>query len=317
MSIVAPLVLGAVAFAIPPSASPPSASEVASEVMADFQMEMDVKLLDAGAKPRRVLRYQPKPGSSVDLEMVNRQSMKMEMIGPDGKPIPLPGMGDMSPTSIIGMHQEVEQPVQSGLVPVQIRYTTATVEGVPPEVQQMMLAGMKGLEGLSFRMLVDPKTGKVEQVDVGSTESGELYEGLQSMMDGFVRNLAQFPAEPVGPGATWTIGMDMSFGGMELDATNEVTLTKVQGDRVEMSFNMVMKRGDGPFEMPGLPPGATVDFTRFDAKGSGTYVVDLGSMASFSSSTTSIQMGVEVTGEGQSMTMNMSMVQESELRPKR
>jgi hypothetical protein len=312
MSLVASLLLSSVALA-----NPPTAESATARVLEGMQMSMDIKLVDAGAKPHQVLHFQPKPGSVVDLEVVNSQNMKMEMIGPDGQPFPLPGMGDLSPTVIMGMHQEVGQPVQGGLLPVTIGYTHMSVEGVAPEMREPMLAGMKPLEGTSFRMLIDPKTGKVEQVDVDSKGSDELYQALQSMVDGFMKNMAQFPAEPVGQGAKWTVDMDMNMAGMQLLATNEITLTKIQGDTIEMSFDMVMKRGDGPFQMPGLPPGAEVDFTKFEAVGSGTNVVNLSTMASYGTNTTSMEMGMKVKGEGQSMGMNMSMVQKTETRPKK
>jgi hypothetical protein len=218
---------------------------------------------------------------------------------------------------IMGMRQEIGQPVANGLIPVRVGYTEMSVTGVPDEMKGAMLAGMKPLQGTSFRMLVDSKTGKIEQVDVDSNTSDELYTALQSMADGFTRNMAQFPEEPVGVGARWTVDLEMNMAGLELGATNHMTVTKIQGDTVELSFDMVMNKGDSKMNMPGLPPGAEVDFTRFEATGSGTSIIDLSTMGTLTSSTTDMDLGMKVVAEGQTIGMNMKVHQKTELRPKK
>jgi len=297
-------------------AAPDPGADATAKILEGMELSVELTLVEAGAEPRQVLRYRPKPGSKVDLEMVNTQQMKMEMIGPDGTAMPMPGMGDLSPTMIMGMHQEVGQPVDNGMIPVTVGYTEMSVTGVPDEMKGAMLAGMKPLEGTSFRMLVDQKTGKITQIDVDSDTSDELYGALQSMADGFSRNMAQFPDEPVGVGAKWTIDLDMNMAGMQLGATNHMTVTKIQGDRVEMAFDMVMNKGDSKMDFPGMPPGAEVDFTRFEASGSGTHVIDLATMATLSTSKTDMDLAMKVAAEGQNMGMNMKMNQKSEIRPK-
>lgn len=311
MSLVSAFLLHSVAVA-----APDPGADAAAKVLEGLELSMEITLVEAGAEPRKVLRYNPKPGASMDFEMVNTQKMKMEMIGPDGTPMPMPGMGDMTPTMVMGMHQEVGQPVANGFVPVTVGYTNMDVTGVAPEMKGAMLAGLKPLEGTQFRMLVDPKTGKVTQIDVDSGTSDEMYQALQSMADNFSRNLTQFPDEPVGVGAKWTLDMDMNMGGLQLGATNHMEVTKIQGDKVELSFVMVMEKGDSKMQLPGMPPGADVDFTKFVAEGSGTSVIDLSTMAGLTSSNTDMDLGMKITADGQTMGMNMVMNQKTEVRSK-
>ncbi len=299
-------------------AAPGPGADATAKTLKGMDLSVELTLVEAGDEPRQVLRYRPKPGSRVDLEMVNTQQLKMEMevVGPDGVAMPVPGMGDRSPTTTMAMHQEVGQPVGNGMIPVTVSFTEVSVTGVPDDMKVPMLARTKPLEGTSIRMLVDQNTGKVTQIDVESDTTDELYEALQSMADGSSRNITQFPEEPVGVGAKWTIDLDMNMAGMQLVATNHMTVTKIQGDTVEMTFDMVMNKGDSKMEFPGMPPGAEAEFTTFDATGSGTRVIDLSTMATVGTTQTKMDLAMKVATEGMSMGMSMKMDQKSEIRPK-
>ena len=135
MSLAAAFFLHGVALA-----APEPATEPAVQVLEGLELSSEIRLVDAGQAPRKVLRYAPRPGASVDVEMVSRQSMDMKMLGPDGTAMSLPGAGDLSPTMVIGMHQEVGQPLANGFLPVTVRYTTLDVTDVAPELKQAMLA---------------------------------------------------------------------------------------------------------------------------------------------------------------------------------
>jgi len=203
----------------------------------------------------------------------------------------------------------VGDPVADGIVPVVVRYESASVEGGPPEVQQRM----KPMLGTGFRLLVDPAKGRVVQVDV-STEDPVIEQAMQGMADQFVSQLPAFPEEPVGIGAEWTIAGDMSVAGLSMESSQTVTLVEMTDTHVTTDVVFALRRGDGPVGFPGLPPGADVDFTRFEGKGKGRYIIDLGTLSSLGSMTMDVNLGMKMSSEGQDMGMTMDMTQEMTLR---
>jgi hypothetical protein len=291
------------------------AQEIAMGIMGDMKLRQNVTLNTNGAEPRQVIRMHPKPGSQASYTMANKQKMGMSMTGPDGSVIPLPGMDEMSPKVVIGMKNTVGQPLANGLVPVDISYTKIGVEDVPAEVKEQMMAGMAGMEGLSFRMMMSPDSGNIEQIDVSSRDP-QMYEAMQSMADGFMTQMPQFPTEPVGVGATWTVNLDMNMAGMELLTTQKVTLQKIQGDTITYGVDFIMEQGDSAFDFPGMPPDAKVDITKFEGKGKGSFTTNLTTLASIGSTTTDLAMGMrmEMGGQG-AMTMNMTVNQLTEIQP--
>lgn len=293
-----------------------AASAATADMLGSFEMTHKLTVQGTGHAPKTALHFRPKPGSEAAYEMVNKQNMTMSMVGPDGVAIPLPGMGEMAPKVIVGMKNKVGEPNGAGLIPVHVAYTKMRVEDVPEDMKAEMMKGMAPLEGMSFVMMVAPKTGKVEQVDVNSSGTDEaMYGAMQSMMDGFSKNLPSFPEEPVGVGASWTIDTDMNMAGLQIGMTQTVTLTKIDGDIVEMDIAFAMDKGDSELALPGMPPDAKVDFTKFDGSGTGHYRTNLATMATQGKTQMKMDMGMTVGVGGQPpMAMDMSVVQQTEMR---
>jgi len=287
-------------------------SDATARVLEGLELSHELRLEKTGAEPRRVVRFRPTPGKAATYEMKTTQDVTMSLITPDGQAMPMPGMGNLMPTVVMRMSSKVGEPLAAGVTPVTIAYEDARVEGAAPEVQAQIKQSMQPMLGTGFRCLVDDASGRIRQVDV-STDDEALYGALQGMADQFVSQLPQFPEEPVGVGAQWTVTMDMSVAGMDLIAQQTMTVTELGEHHIATDTVFALSRGDAPMQLPGLPPGAQVDFERFEGSGKGHYDTDLTTMASSGSMTMDLDLGMAMQVEGQSMKMSMDMTQKTQL----
>ncbi len=303
----------AAALFIPSVATAEPTADVA-RVLEGLQLRQTLTVDNTGAEPRQTLRWRPEPGATAAYQLSNTQAMNMSMIGPDGKPIDLSAMANMAPTITMNMTHTVADALPNGMVPVIVAYESPSVSGVPPKAQAAMQQGMSMLDDIDFRMLVAADGSSIEQIDVTAADP-TVFELTQSMVDQFLTQMPNFPDEPVGVGATWTLDVDMSVAGMELNTAQKVVVTELSEDTVTMDVTFVMSRGDGPMNVPGMPPEAQLDISRFDGTGSGTMRTDLTSLVSTGSIIAEFGIGMTVSGTGgPPMSMDMSGTQTTEMR---
>lgn len=290
-------------------AAPANAEEAAAAMMADTKLEMSIKVQKAGAKPRRVVKFDPQPGATASYAMVTDQKITMKMDTPQG-PMEIPPMGSVM---TMPMTTTVGEPTANGLIPLQVTYGTPSVESANPMMQSQMAQSLGVLDGLGFTMLMDD--GKVVQTDV-SAENQALYEGLQGMVDEFSRNLAAFPEKKIGEGAIYTVDMNMTMGGIQMMATQQVEVLELTDDFIRSKVSYTMDMGDSDFAPPGMPPGASMEITRFEGTGSGemkTFLKTVSNEGGFDMNML-MDMAFEVPGQGAGG-MSMQLDQGMQYKP--
>lgn len=299
--------------------SPSLAVEPASSALRaleDIQLSHSITLDDPGAAPRRVVRFVPRPGAGGSYEVVTKQEMGMSLKEPDGSAMELPGASARLPTTILSMKNEVGQPLAGGLVPVWVEHLSARVEGGAPDVTAAMAQGLRSVEGLRFRLLVDPAEGKIVQADASSPDAA-MFEAAQSMADQLVTQMPSFPSEPVGVGASWTVDLEMGMSGLELRTIQTVRLVELTDEHVVLDTKLTFQEGDEPMVPPGLPPGADIELLYLKGSGKGTMRTELDTMISSGAIDVALELAMRVTAAGQAMEMGMKMTQHTETRPAR
>jgi hypothetical protein len=288
----------------------------AARAIEGLQLTAELTLVDAGKGPKRVVKFTPAAGTKASYELVTEQDLSLSMAGPDGEVMEVPGVGQMSPTIVFGVSHSVGQPVADGLVPVNVRYDDVSVRDVPPELAQQMAAGLEPMKGLAFRMLIDPAQGRAVQADV-SVEDDAIYEMTQALADQFTQNLPTFPAEPIGVGAVWTLDQSIDMSGMQLLAKQKIRVTELTDEHITLTTSFDLAQGDGGLQLPGLPPGASVDMTRFEGNGEGTMSTDLRTMVNTGSMRTVVDIDMTVSAAGQPpMKMGMKTAQTITMKAK-
>ncbi|HWC59941.1 MAG TPA: hypothetical protein VHC44_09635 [Verrucomicrobiae bacterium] len=259
-----------------------------------------VKLLEAGAEPRSVLRYHVKAGDKQTAIMTMK--MKLDMAnppaGPDGKPITIPTI----PTMSIPMDITVQNVAANGDVTYEMVMEEASLAqdtNTPPEVIQAMQKALAGIKGLTTVGIMSNR-GIVKKVDVKSPPNADpqMRQVMDQMKEGTSNLSVPLPDEPVGAGAKWETKKTTKVQTASVEQTGTYELVSVDGDKLSTKFSVGFEatspKGQGP--MAGMQMGGN---------STGTANLDLSKAVGPSSE---INMHTEMPiGKGQTMKMDINM----------
>lgn len=246
-----------------------------------------VKVEDAGAEPRAVLRLHPKAGGSQVLKLTMGTTMTMKKAAEESVELPVPTIAvslESKVTEVGDAGFHVEQSVGGVIVTAAEDSPPAVVENVEKTVMPLM----------KYR-------GRIEMNDRGTVLGGEaelprdLPANVHTMMQQMTQSLGQMsvplPEPAVGPGAKWTTVEDIKQSGMKLRQTSRYHLLSRDGDRLMFDVQVQQELLDPNVQAPGMTE-STARASEFRASGQGSSTIDLSAAAP-----------VEMT-----MTMDMSMV---------
>jgi len=176
-----------------------------------------------------------------------------------------------------------------------------------PMVTQMRTA-LNDIKGMNGNAEVTPR---------GITKAAEMKmpantnPQLASMMDNFKQQMSQMsvplPEEPVGEGAAWTVTTQLTTGGMLVTNQYKYTLTKLDGNIIEMKVALVQSAEPQELKNPALPAGTVLRLQEFKSGGSGTVRMDLSKMVPTSEITSETTMKIEVEAGGQKQNLDQKM----------
>jgi hypothetical protein len=212
----------------------------------------EVRLLDAGAEPRRLLRYAWVEGVSQSFIGTTTTHMTVTVDSELAVDVTMP----VSQT----MAMRVADIADDGIATIELTITGVTMDAVPAggfaqnETEEAMVRSFELLE--PFITMLNGATGRAEVDSVGRLLLYEIDypEGfpaaLETIFDQQLKLVAEpLPTEPVGVGATWQSGLSGSGvqAGIEVAVTSEVTT-------MEKTAVVLEKRIEGSF--PVQSPGA-------------------------------------------------------------
>jgi len=289
--------------------STPSTDEAAATTSASSKAAVSnesaapvLKLLDAGAEPRRTVRLQPKAGDRQKFELTMNMSVEMSMAGTE-----MPAM------NIPAIKLPLEVKVESVSAEGDISYTTtigeATIEsdskaapGVG-EAMQSMFGSMKGLTStgvISSRGLV-----KTTDMKVPAEVTPQLRQSLEQMKNSLSGLSAPFPEEPIGLGAKWELKQVLKAQEMTIKQTSAFELLALAGDRAEIKLTILQSAANQKITSP-MMPGLKMDLEKMEGAGMGKTVYDLTRLMPVSGDVASgadIKMGMNMGGQKQAMQM--------------
>lgn len=265
-----------------------------------------VKLIDAGAAPHELVRYQFKSG------LTERGVMDMDMqmgVSMGGQEVPMGAM----PATRMTLQMRVAEVATDGTARMEFEVVSAEAAGASPEAASVnqSLAMVKGISGWyqmdSYGQVTD---GGVKLPQGTAAALGEAFSGVDQSMQ---QVNAAFPSEPIGVGARWQVTQKVDSGGIQLTQLVEYTLRSRKGNSVEMEMTLI----GGALDAAGaMPPGAKVD--AMEVTGNGTLRMQLDRLVPVSTMDTAITMAMSMSmqGQTQSLGMNMNMRQSMAPAPK-
>ncbi len=278
----------------PSSASAPAQNAGASPAPTpEGTPRTTVKVLSAGAEPKRQLRYGFAPGQerkfTLDLEIAPQRLQ-------NGQP-----MAGVPPMALTATGTTRTDQVHEGLATRSYAFQELmpSVSGIPPEIAAQVKAEFAGLRGLQ---LVERVTtlGKVEAL--GLKESSELNPQVLALMqyltDGMTNAFLPLPEQPVGAGAKWLATTAVESGGLTVTQENTIVITSLRGDTVTAELSYVQSAPAQEVKSPNIPPGVKVEVVKLDGSGTGRISTDLAKFTVDSKIDVAMQVDTRVTQQG-------------------
>jgi hypothetical protein len=272
-----------------------------------------IKLLEAGAEPRTVLRLHPKPGDKQTLSM----TMKMAMETKVGE-AETPGM--KLPEIKMTLESTVKEVSANGDITCEQVLTDISVSDDPsasPEVAgaiKTVFAGLKGLAGTGTVSSRGVSKGVVFKAPPGANPQARQF--MDQMKDLFTQLGAPLPEEAVGPGAKWESKTPIKAQGMTIDQTATYEVVSIEGDRLITKNTMAQLAANQKIENPAMP-GLKMDLIKSVGSGTGERTFDLAHLlpvAGTGNVHSETAMAMNMGGQKQPMTMKMDMTLQFEAK---
>lgn len=257
-----------------------------------------VKLIDAGAQPRKALRYAVPATFKGGMEMTMGISMNMN-VGGTAVPITMPGMKMTADLAVTGVAPNGDTSYTMAFSGVSVD----TAGGADPMMVQALqgvqsaIQSIKGSATLTNRGLV--KSAKIDMGEAGQAQQmiGELSTQLENLS-------TALPEEPVGVGAKWESRVAMKAGGQFSFQKIVAEIVSIDGSTVTLKLTIEQTIPSQSITNPALPAGVDVQLEGGKGSGTGTSVIHLDSLVPTGESniTSSMSMTMSMGGQSQPMT---------------
>lgn len=231
----------------------------------------EVRLLEAGAEPRRPLRFHAPVGMKRSVVMTMRMGMEMDFSGMKLPQTKLPAMKVTMDLTVSEVSPLGEMRYQFVLTKTEL----VSDPDVQPQVAAAVRDALRGMEGLRGRALVTPR-GFTREADifVPETADPQMRQLLEGTRESLKQMTAPLPAEPVGKGARWETRYDVRQNGMAIRQTATNQLAALEGEHGQLQVKVVQTADRQRIQAPNLPPGATVELVELDSGGGGEVELD-------------------------------------------
>jgi hypothetical protein len=234
--------------------------------------ETTVKLLDAGAEPRKSLRYK------FQANQISKMVMEMNMamtIGIGERTQPETQM----PTTQMIMTIDSKEISPEGDLYYEFEYEQVDV--LPKDSDNIVAVNamkqrMSSMVGMSGSATVTPR-GFTRDVEI------KLPEGIDPQMKQTIDNMKQslnqmsapFPEEPIGRGARWQVTMPMETHAMKFTQVATYTLSEIQNDKVKLNTTLKQTAPQQEIKTPGAASKVKVILESLTTSGEGTIEIQM------------------------------------------
>jgi hypothetical protein len=287
----------------------PSASEyryTSASASASFGTKPQLKLLDAGAEPRQVLRLKPSVGDKQSMAMTIKISTAIRAPGQNESVMDIPAM-------LMNMEATVTDVAANGDISYETVLTDASVTGdseVMPQMAESIKASMAGLRGMSGTGTIsDRGISRETELKVPAGADAQVQQTMDQMKEFIANASAPLPEEVVGPGARWEVLTKLDTQGMAVNQTAQYELVSIEGDRAELAMTITQRAAHQKIENASMP-GLKLDLTKMTSDGKGTTTVNLSKLLPVAGSLeqrTEMDMAINLGQRKQTMSMSMDM----------
>jgi hypothetical protein len=231
-----------------------------------------VVLLESGSAPRTEMRLALTAGMVIESDTVFTTAVKQTI---DGTSAPAASIPPMLMTEIT----TVESVGADGNA--EITYTYGDVEvvddgSVSDAMREQLETALEPLTELTGRATVTPRNEYLDE-SVAGIESlpdvpAQIFQQVGQRTSLFV---VPFPLEAVGVGARWRATTLVEVSGIRVRQQYEYRLRDRVGDRVTLDVSFEQTAPRQRAKLPGVPPSARVEITKWRGTGSGSSTLEL------------------------------------------
>lgn len=308
----------------PPPASasvappPPPADAGVAEAPPPAPAKLDAipasaKLLEAGAAPRRALRYAFKAGTTERMQL--DMKLSMEVAG-DGIQAPAIHM----PTIRTVLRIDGKELTPEG----DLRYTFEEERAdvlsdvqVDAKIKERIASTMKDTIGLKGHGRVSPR-GVSSEIDFELPPSApeSVAATLESLRDGLKQMTSMLPEEEVGVGGRWEVTSRVPMDGAMVDFKQTYTVTKLSADGMQAKVDTTMSApANQPFAPPHMPPGADVSLESMTGSGTGNTDAKFKKLVPDAKTKVSNTLSMKIKMKGEEMHSGMKSEIEAVIKP--
>jgi hypothetical protein len=266
-----------------------------------------VKLLEAGAEPRKVLRLHPKAGDKQTLGMTLKMAMEMKMGDTEMPAMKMPAIS-------LTMDATVKSVSPEGEITYDMVMSDASVAEdaeVLPQIAEAMKTAFTSIKGSSGAGTMSDRglSKGVELKGPAGAAAPQVNQAMEQMREAFAHVVVALPEEAVGAGARWQASRPLKTQGMTIEQTTTYELVSVAGERATVKSTIAQQAANQKIENP-VMPGMKLDVTKMTGTGNGEIRLDLTKLLAPEGTMdlhTDIEMGLDMGGQKQAMNTKLDL----------
>jgi len=248
-----------------------SLSQKAAPAGGTANSTIQIKLLDAGAEPRKVLRLHPKAGETQAVDLTVKMVIDVKIGEMENPSMKLPSMK-------MGLNVTVKDVSSAGDITYEMSVSEASAADDPdvmPQVADAMKASLAGVKGMSGTgTLASHGINKGMEVKAATETDPQVRQAIEQMKEAFTRTTTPLPEEAVGAGARWEVKMPIKSQGMTIDQTVTYTAVSIEAERLTAESTIVQSAASQKIQNP-VMPAIKLDLNKMTGNGTGKLTLDL------------------------------------------
>ncbi len=277
-----------------------------------------LELLQAGAEPRRALRFQPAANATQTATMTMKMNLGMAI---NNQPLPQMTL----PATVTTIEITVTRVDANGDIHYQFSYPDADVIGdssAPPESLEMMRSSIRNmLVGLRGEGIVDSrgysKGTKIIPPEGSSPLSNQLTEEISKSLE---QLSSPVPDEPIGIGAQWRVSYAVNVNSMNVNQIANYELVSLENNVATLKVNVQQQASpQQKLNFPGMPAGAEATLKSYSGQGEGRVQMRLDKLMPIFSTVSvrsAMQMATKDSGSSPEMPVSANYLMEMTLESK-
>jgi len=234
---------------------------------------VQVKLLDAGAAPRGLLRLRPVATPQVLVLTFRTEETQSGISSLHVGPLVIQTVVSFAPSSTTA----------KGTIRVPYTYGAFRLldsSAGSPQVLMPLRDALATFQGFGGQLELSPTGAVVSNTfSIPAAVSSQVRNLLQQLSGQSDQLGVPLPSQPVGTGARWRATTHLFVSGISLTQTYEYTLRSRDGTRLMIDARYTQTAASQRASLPNTPRGMTVSVAGYRIIGSGSTVADLARVA--------------------------------------